>query len=96
MADNGKRYNEEFKADVIRLVQKEGRSIGSVAKDLGVNQQTIRNWLTTYEAMQDPDNARIAELETQLRAANRRVSDLEESVDILKKATAIFAKEHRK
>ncbi|MDD4550258.1 MAG: transposase, partial [Syntrophomonadaceae bacterium] len=44
MSKNGKRYTEEFKADAIRLV-KEGRSIPSVASDLGINSQSLRNWV---------------------------------------------------
>jgi transposase-like protein len=41
MADNGKRYNDDFKADVIRMIKENGRSVNSVAKDLGINAQTI-------------------------------------------------------
>ena len=96
MADNGKRYNDDFKADVIRMIKENGRSVNSVAKDLGINSQTIRNWLDRQKTSEDPDKTRIAELEAALKAANRRVSDLEESVEILKKATAIFSAPHRK
>jgi len=42
------------------------------------------------------EKLRIMELEAELKAANRRVADLEESATILKKATAIFATQHRK
>lgn len=96
MGNNGKRYNAEFKADVIRLVKQEGRSVNSVAKDLGVNPQTIHNWLSEHKNLQNPDKVRIAELESQLKVANHRVVDLEESVTILKKATAIFMTSPRK
>jgi transposase len=96
MGNNGKRYNVEFKTDVIRLVKQEGRSVNSVAKDLGVNPQTIHNWLGEQKNLQNPDKARIAELESQLKVANHRVADLEESVTILKKATAIFMTSPRK
>ena len=96
MGNNGKRYNAEFKADVIRLVKQEGRSVNSVAKDLGVNPQTIHNWLGEQKNLQNPDKTRIADLESQLKVANHRVADLEESVTILKKATAIFMTPPRK
>ena len=45
MKNKGKRYNEEFKADIIRLIREEKRPVSSIAKDFGVNDQTIRNWL---------------------------------------------------
>jgi len=95
MSGNGKRYTEEFKADANRLVR-EGRSISSVATDLGVNPQTLRNWSGEIKKKQEPDKSRILELEAELKAEKRRNAELEESVTILKKATAIFATSSRK
>ncbi len=95
MSKNGKRYNEEFKADAVRLV-KEGRSIPSVASDLGINTQTLRNWVGDVKKKQDPSESRILELEAALKAEKKRNAELEESVAILKKATAIFATSSRK
>ncbi|MCT4606977.1 MAG: transposase, partial [Marinisporobacter sp.] len=65
MANNGKRYNAEFKADIVRLVNKENRSVSSVAKDFGVNEQTIRNWLKKAQDQNDPYKTRLAELEAE-------------------------------
>ena len=96
MANKGKRYNKEFKDSVIRMIKEDGRSVASVAKDLGTSEQTIYRWLEQHKVKQDPEKVRIMELEAELKAANRRVADLEESVTILKKATAIFATQHRK
>jgi transposase len=95
MSKNGNRYTEEFKADAVRLV-KEGRSINGVASDLGVNPQSLRNWVGEVKKKQDPDKLRIMELEAELKAEKKRNSELEESVAILKKATAIFATSNRK
>ncbi len=43
MKNTGKRYNEEFKADIIRLVREEKRSIASIEKDFGLKDRTVRN-----------------------------------------------------
>lgn len=96
MAETGKWYNKEFKDGVVRMVEDNGRSVTSVAKDLGISEQTIYRWLDQHKARQNPDKVRIMELEAELKAANRRVADLEETVTILKKATAIFATQPRK
>jgi len=96
MGSNGKRYDVEFKADAARLVKEGGRSVASVAKDLGVDPQTLRNWMGDDKKRQSSDKARIMELEAELRAEKRRNSYLEESVAILKKAAAIFATSNRK
>lgn len=96
MKNNGKRYTAEFKADIIRLVREENRSVPSVAHDFGVNDQTIRNWLKETKDKQDPDKVRIAELEAELKEAKKKVADQELTIDILKKATAIFVQNNRK
>lgn len=93
MGYKGKRYDDEFKADVMRLVREGGRSVNSVAKGLGINPQTLSNWLGEDTKLQNPDIARIMELEAQLRTGKRRNADLEETVAILKKATAIVCPE---
>lgn len=95
MSGNGRRYNAEFRADAIRLVLEEGRSIISVSKDLGINNQTLRNWINNRKRKEDPEKSRIDDLERQLREKQKKIDDLEESVDILKKAAAIFAKDSR-
>ena len=96
MARNGKRYSQEFKDGVIRMIRDNGQSVASVAKDVGVREQTIYRWLDQNKAQQQPDKVRIMELEAQLKESKRRVGALEESVTILKKATAIFATQNRK
>lgn len=95
MAENGKRYTKEFKDGIISMIN-DGRSVASVASDVGVCEQTIYRWLDQNKTEQKPDKVKIMELEAELKAANRRVDDLKETVTILKKATAIFVKDHRK
>jgi len=89
MSRNGKRYNQQFKDDILRLIHEEKRSISSVAKDFGVNDQTVRNWLKESKDRQDPIISRIAELEAELKAKDKKIADQELTIDILKKATAI-------
>lgn len=96
MKNTGRRYDNEFKADALKMVREGTRSVPNVAKDLGVNPQTLRNWLGEEQEQQSSDKVRIMELAAELRAEKRRNADLEESVTILKKATAIFATSSRK
>lgn len=96
MTKNGNRYNQEFRDDILRLINEENRSVSSIVKDFGVNEQTVRNWLKQNKDLQDPVNARIAELEAELKVKDKKIADQELTIDILKKATAIFAQSNRK
>ena len=96
MASQSSRYNEEFKTDVLRLIKEENQPINKVAKDFGINDQTIRNWLKAAEEKKVPENSCIAELEALLREEKKKTADLQQTVDILKKSVAIFIQDNRK
>ena len=84
MKDHGKRYSQEFKEDAIRLVLSNGRTVPSVADDLGINSQTLYRWIKEHnEAKENSEQSRMAKLEAELKAA--KVADLEETVTILKR-----------
>jgi len=70
--------------------------VSSIVKDFGVNDQTIRNWLKETKDKQDPDKVRMTQLEAELKETKKKLADQELTIDILKKATAIFAQSNRK
>jgi len=67
MKNTGKRYNEEFKTDITRMVREEKRPVSSIEKDFGVNNQTVRNWLKESKDKQYPDKKRKVALNARLR-----------------------------
>jgi transposase len=86
-------YPEQFRREALELVRK-GRSIPDVAESLGVSQQTLRNWAkqVAVDRRERDDGLTSAERE-ELRELRRRVKRLEQERDILKHATAFFARE---
>ena len=86
-------YPPEFRAAAIRLVKASGESIRQVAKDLGVSDQTLRNWV----AQDDVDGGRKSGLTSdervRLRELERENRKLREEREILRKAAAFFASE---
>ena len=88
-------FSAEFKAETVRLCKIGDRSIGQVAKDLGLTETAVREWVkrADVEAGKGPPgeltSAEREEL-TRLRRENKR---LQMERDILKKAAAFFAKE---
>jgi transposase len=87
-------YTAEFKELAVKRV-KEGLTVGAAAKELGLIEQTLRNWVKAADAGKlngagaKPVTPSLMEL-SRLRAENVR---LKREVEILKKATAYFAKD---
>ncbi len=90
----GIRYTEEFKRDAVSQVTDRGYSVGDVANRLGVSNKSMYDWIKLYSK---PDVKRQDEAEQ--AAENRRLkvelARVTEERDILKKATAYFAREAR-
>jgi transposase len=89
-------FTAEFKADAVRLCRAGDRSIGQVAKDLGLTETALRDWVKRAEAdVGKPGEGELTTAErTELAELRRKVKRLEMERDILKKATAFFAKEN--
>ena len=91
----GGRFTAEYKAEVVELCRTGGKSIGQVARDLDLAETAVRRWVAQAEIDAGRrDGLTTAEREelTRLRRENRV---LREERDILKRATAFFAKETR-
>jgi len=89
-------FTAEFKAEIVELCQRGDRSVGQVARDFDLTETAVREWVKQAErdAGTRSDGLTSSEREelAALRRDNRR---LREDVEILKRATAFFAKETR-
>src|SRR6266853_821414 len=79
-----RQFSEEFMAGAVRLVLDEGKTVGAVARELDLTPSSLGNWVKHAQAERE-ERAR-------LRKENRI---LQEEREILKKATAFFAKQSR-
>ena len=86
-----KGYPPELREEAVRLVQESGKSIKSVAKDLGISAESLRRWVRKAERDR-ASGLTPSELE-ELQRLRREVKILREEREILKKAAAFFAKE---
>ena len=85
------RYGPEFKAEAVRLVRSSSDPLAKVARDLGVVPETLRLWV---EAARPPSAVPLTDDERgELTRLRREVRELRMERDILKKATAFFAKQ---
>jgi len=90
---SGKRYTEEFKVEAVKQITERGYLVSDVAERLGITTNSLYNWLKKYGSgeSQNQISAQQAEIR-KLKSELRRVT---EERDILKKATAYFAKESK-
>jgi len=87
-----RRFTEEFKAETVKLVKESDRSMSSIAMELGINAKSVGEWVRLAEESGSP----IEEDErAELRRLRKENQELRMEKEILRKATAFFAKESR-
>ena len=91
-----RRFTAEFKAEAVRLVAGSGKPLAQIARELGINEQGLRNWKKQARAADgsgvSPDHF---VQEEEIRRLRRELLRVTEERDILKKATAFFANQSR-
>ena len=95
MPDPKKLFTQEFRDEAVRLAETSGRSRREVAFDLGIGLSTLRNWINHRRdrPMQDPPDDRQENMVAELKRLRRENEVLRQEREILKRATAFFAKE---
>jgi transposase len=88
-----KQYDEEFKKRAVRLSYDPARTVQSVIDDLGISNSMLYRWRRTYSEAGEKTEESI-QIE-EVRRLRKRIAELEEENEILKKASAYFAKHQR-
>ena len=100
-------FSAEFKADALKLIARRDRSISQIARDLGINHWTLRNWCKSDPVLKkakasaaaatppakETAEQRVARLERENERLRKENESLRVDREILKKAAAFFAKE---
>ncbi len=96
MARRRRNYTREFKVEAVKLVTQKGYSVAEAARSLGIGENLLRNWKQALQQQGDqafPGNGKLPAIEEELRQLRAENKRLQMERDILKKATAFFAKE---
>jgi transposase len=90
-----RRFTQEFQDEAVRLAQTSGRSRREIAQDLGIGLSTLRHWIDRRRERQieRPPEEGQEDMAAELRRLRRENEILRQEREILKKATAFFAKE---
>ena len=93
---NRRTYSVEFKENAVKSVIETSRPIAQVAKELGIIDQTLGNWVAAYRRDHAGDEPELSVSERErLRTAEAAVRELKMENDFLKKAAAYFARDPR-
>jgi transposase len=100
MAETPKRprrqFTDEFKAGAVRLVLEEGKTVGAAARDLDLTETALREWVKRAQADRTKGRTGLTTAEREeLARLRKELRVVTEERDILKKATAFFAKQNR-
>ncbi|GAB2557479.1 transposase [Nocardia heshunensis] len=88
-----KPYPEEFRRDVVAVARKGNAPIKQVAKDFGISEACLHNWLKQADIEDGNKPGLTREESAELRELRKRTKQLEQENEILRRAAAFFARE---
>jgi transposase len=95
-------YSAEFKAEAVKLVKAGGKQVTQLARELDVPRQVLHAWVRQSDRLAGksvsaifPGNGKRPADEAEIDRLRRELAQAKEDIEILKKATAFFAKQHR-
>jgi transposase len=93
MAIERRKYTEEFKREVVQLMESSGKPIAEIAREMGINDNNLYRWRGLYGS-QTPakPTGSVAEMEAEVKRLQREVEVLRQERDILKKAMSIVSR----
>ena len=96
MPEKRTKYDREFRAGAVRIVNETGRPIAQVARELGVNEGTLGNWVVRdREKRQSTDGLSTGDIE-ELKRLRAEVAELRMERDVLKRSVVLWVKEATK
>jgi transposase len=84
-----RKYDDEFKLNVLRKVF-DGQSVSSISREIGVNESLIHKWKRS--ALDNGDGIKSGAELAETQALKKRIRELEQENEILKKAALIFGR----
>jgi transposase len=91
-----RQFSAEFKAEAVRMVMSKERGQAAIARNLGIGLSTLHKWCHVARAQGnlDPAAATASEKSPEVKRLEAEIRRLKLEQEILKKATAFFAKDH--
>ena len=91
-------YDRAFKVEAVRLSREPGRTVAGTARDLGINESMLHRWRRQFGRDSEssfPGKDHLTPEQAELRRLHRKLADVTEERDILKKVMGIFSRRQR-
>lgn len=89
-----RKFDAEFKEGAVRIVRETGKPIARVARELGISDGTLGNWVRLDDRARDGADGRLSESEREeLKRLRKENAELAMERDVLKRSCALWVKE---
>lgn len=89
-----RKYDPDFREGAVRLVRETGKPIAQVARELGINEGTLGNWVTVDRRRRESGNGALGEDErAELARLRRECAELRMRCDVLKRSVALWVQD---
>jgi len=94
MAESRRKFDADFREGAVRLVRETGRPVAQVAKDLGINEGTLGNWVNADKRRRGEADGALGEDErAELARLRKENAELAMERDVLKRSVALWVKD---
>ncbi len=93
MTETRRKFDQDFREGVVRIVQETGKSIAQVARDLGINPGTLSNWVSMDRHRQDSGSGLREDERAELARLRRENAQLRMERDVLKRSCFLWVSE---
>ena len=94
MGESRRKFDRDFREGAVRLVRETGKPIAQVARDLGINEGTLGNWVGADRRRRDGGDGQLSEDErAELARLRRENAELAMERDVLKRSVALWVKD---
>ena len=93
MAEARRKFDREFREGAVRIVRETGKSVAQVARELGVNEGTLANWVAQDRRARDGEGSLSEDERAELSRLRRENAELAMERDVLKRSVALWVKD---